>query len=53
MWGYPARQIKKQRRIWALQGKLPDMRQRIRKLEQEVEDLRARLEGTTEGESEN
>ena len=44
MWGYPARPMSKQRRIWALQGKLPDMRKRLRKLEQEVEELRARLD---------
>ena len=52
MWGYPARQMSKQRRIWALQGKLPEMRERIRKLEKEVEELRAQLGETSRGEGE-
>ena len=43
--GYPARPIQQQRRIYALQGKLPDMFSRLRELEKQVESLRLRLEG--------
>jgi UDP-3-O-[3-hydroxymyristoyl] glucosamine N-acyltransferase len=44
VWGYPARPMGQQRRIWALQGRLPDMHKKLRKLEKQVEDLRARLQ---------
>lgn len=43
LWGYPARPLSEQRRIWALQGKLPEFRERIRRLEEQVEELRGRL----------
>jgi len=41
MWGYPARSMGEQRRIFALLGKLPDMHKKIRTLEKEVEALRS------------
>ena len=43
VWGYPARPMDQQRRIWALQGRLPDMHQKLNRLEKEVRELRDRL----------
>lgn len=40
MWGYPARPLSEQRRIVALLGRLPQMLERLRRLEKELETLR-------------
>jgi len=42
--GYPARPIHEQRRIYALEGKLPQMFKRLRELERQVDLLRSMLE---------
>ena len=42
--GYPARPLREQLRINALEGKLPDMHRRLMELEKEVEALKKRLE---------
>jgi UDP-3-O-[3-hydroxymyristoyl] glucosamine N-acyltransferase len=42
--GAPARPIAEQRRIFALTGRLPEMAERLRRLEAEVESLRRLLE---------
>ncbi len=45
VWGYPARPMGRQRRIWAIEGRLPDMHKKLNRLEKEVKELRDRLEG--------
>jgi UDP-3-O-[3-hydroxymyristoyl] glucosamine N-acyltransferase len=40
MLGYPAHPIGKQRRIYAMQSRLPEMAQRLRKLEKDIEELK-------------
>jgi UDP-3-O-[3-hydroxymyristoyl] glucosamine N-acyltransferase len=40
--GAPARPAAEQRRIWAVMGRLPEMLERLRALEKEIEGLRAR-----------
>jgi len=45
--GYPARPIQEQRRIYALEGKLPQMFKRLRELERQVDLLRLRLENNS------
>ncbi|MCD6416635.1 MAG: UDP-3-O-(3-hydroxymyristoyl)glucosamine N-acyltransferase [Planctomycetes bacterium] len=42
MFGYPARPLQEQRRIYAVTGRLPDMRKRLAKLEKKVAELSAR-----------
>jgi len=39
--GMPARPAPEQRRIWALLGRLPQMAEKLRQLEKQLEDLRA------------
>ncbi|MEF8788052.1 MAG: UDP-3-O-(3-hydroxymyristoyl)glucosamine N-acyltransferase [Planctomycetota bacterium] len=48
VWGYPARPMGQQRRIWALQGRLPDMHKKLNRLEKEVKELRSRLDDREE-----
>jgi len=43
VWGYPAREHGLQRRIWAVQGKLPEMHRRLKELEEQVASLREQL----------
>jgi UDP-3-O-[3-hydroxymyristoyl] glucosamine N-acyltransferase len=42
MLGAPARPAAEQRRIWAIMGRLPQMLEKLRRLEKEVEELRGR-----------
>jgi len=41
--GHPARPIGQSRRIWALEGRLPEMSRRLKALEEEMRSLRERL----------
>jgi UDP-3-O-[3-hydroxymyristoyl] glucosamine N-acyltransferase len=43
--GTPARPIAEQRRIFAFEARLPQMAQRLRQLERDVESLRKQIEG--------
>ncbi len=45
VWGYPVRPLREQRRIFALLGRLPEMAQKLRRLEGQLDALRRRLEG--------
>jgi len=49
LWGYPARPIALQRRIFAALGKLPEMVRRVRELEGKLKALRTRPEAPAEG----
>ena len=49
VWGYPARPMGQQRRIWAIQGRLPDMHRKLNRLEKEVKELRSQLEDGKQG----
>ncbi len=42
--GYPARDQKEHMRIYAAQGKLPDLIRKVRRLERELEELRAAVQ---------
>ncbi|MFW6189934.1 MAG: UDP-3-O-(3-hydroxymyristoyl)glucosamine N-acyltransferase [Planctomycetota bacterium] len=42
--GLPARPIGKQRRIWVLMGRLPEMYKRLRSIQNRLEDIEERLE---------
>lgn len=46
MWGMPARPLREQQRIYAIQGRLPDMHRRIGTLEKEIDELRQQLQET-------
>jgi UDP-3-O-[3-hydroxymyristoyl] glucosamine N-acyltransferase len=43
--GNPAVDLRQARRIWTAQNKLPEYAQRLRALEQEIEELKARISG--------
>ena len=45
VWGYPIRPLTEQRRIFALLGRVPEMVQKLRQVEQALDELRRRLDG--------
>ena len=42
LWGMPGRPLRKQQRIYAIEGRLPDIHRRMRQLEKQVEQLQER-----------